>query len=207
MYRAVCVRTGTLGPWWINNRPTKDRGSVRTSRKWGTVLVSTIGVVVALSGCSGTSAEETDHSPEAGLSLSPASNLAYQCLTEKGWDVELTWEGGIEASSKTVPDAQRSQYEADSDECWSVIDDRILNMKPEEIGKVYDSELKTRECLIQRGYDVGTPPSKQEYIDTFQGERWSAYGDSNALGPGTPDDEWRKISEACPQPAWSLGAS
>jgi hypothetical protein len=141
------------------------------------------------------------------LSLSPASNLVYQCLTDKGWNVNLTWDGGIEVSSKTVPDAQIALYDADSKECWSKIDDRILNMQPNEIAKIYRDELTTRDCLIENGFDVGTPPSEQQYIDTFQGARWSAYGDSGALTSQTPDDQWRDINKACPQPAWSLGAS
>jgi hypothetical protein len=164
---------------------------------------------IALSGCSGQNepGAPTGQTPDEGMSLSSASNLVYECLTDRGWKVTLTWDGGIEAGSATVPDAQLENFNSDSDECWGMVDNRILNMQPEEISQTYAAELETRECLIERGFKVGTPPSEQQYIDTFQSARWSAYADSNGLNAQTSADEWREINEACPQPAWSLGAS
>lgn len=173
----------------------------RTSR-WGGA-VALLGVALALVGCTSAPQNPNVKALEEGLSLSPASNQAYECLKEKGWDVELSWDGGIGASSATIPSAQRELYEEDSEACWGPINDRILNMPDDEIADVYQDELKTRECLTDLGYEVGEPPSKQEFIDTFQGLRWSAYGNAN-VDP-SDDDTWREANMTCPQPAWSFG--
>lgn len=155
-------------------------------------------------GCSAAVAPVPTASSDVGLSLSSASNEVYKCLTDKGWTPTLTWDGGIEVDSETVPEAQWDLYDADVDECWAVIDNRVAQMQPDAISDIYASELDTRDCLVARKIDVGVPPSEQEYIDTFHAVRWSAYGDSNVQS--LPEDEWRATNEACPQPAWSLGA-
>ncbi|WP_401001111.1 hypothetical protein [Agromyces sp. GXQ0307] len=158
---------------------------------------------LTLAGCASTPESPGAKALEEGLSLSPASNQVYECLEEKGWDVTLTWDGGIEVSSATIPTAQRDLFDEDAEACWQPINDRIQNMGADEISDVYQDELTTRECLIDLGFEVGEPPSKQEFIDTFQGLRWSAYADSNV--DASVDDEWRETNIACPQPAWSFG--
>jgi hypothetical protein len=130
----------------------------------------------------------------------------YRCLVDRGWAVSITWDGGIEASSDTVPDAQVSQYEADNRECMALIDDRIMNMQPDQIEGVYSKEIATLDCLSQLGYEGDPPPSKQQYIDSFHGERWSAYGAVNIPFAELSEDDWKSLNMACPQPAWSLGA-
>lgn len=174
------------------------------TRRWGTLATAGLCVCLALTGCTSPDEVPSTQGSEDALSLSPASNVVYKCLTDKGWNPTLTWDGGIQVTSETLPEAQIDLYNADSDECWSKINARIANMQPDEIADVYRSELATRDCLIEHGLEVGTPPSEQQFIDTFQSARWSAYGDSNASVAG--EDEWRTINEACPQPAWSLGA-
>jgi hypothetical protein len=177
----------------------------RTNR-WVLLAAGGVGVVLAIAGCSGDAEVYIAEGTTDARSLSSASNFVYKCLKDKGWDVELTWDGGIEVTSETVPEAQLDLYTSDSDECWGAINDRIVSMQPDEISKVYQAELATRECLIERGVDVGTPPSEQQFIDTFQTQRWSAYGDSTAMATTAGEDEWQAMNEACPQPAWSLGA-
>lgn len=168
-------------------------------------IVLLIGAALALTACSADDAgTRTDRRP-GGMSLSPAADAVHACLTAKGWDVQLTWDGGIESDSRTIPDAQSDQYDADSDECWAVIDDRIASMQPDEIKQVYREELATRDCLIGAGFTVDTPPSEQQYVDTFFGTRWTAYGESSALSQSTDDEKWRHVNETCPQPSWSLG--
>lgn len=171
-------------------------------------LVAGAAVALMLGGCTAAApSSSVDDAVTDGRSLSPAGNEVYACLTEKGWDVTLTWDGGIETTSESMPASQADQYDADSRACWDMIDERISAMQPADIVKVYQRELATRACLLDHGYEVEEPPSEQQYVDDFFGARWSAYGASNASGRPLPGDDWRTINEACPQPAWSLGTS
>lgn len=154
----------------------------------------------------------TDASSGAGadpesFSLSPAADTVYQCLRDRGWDVTINWDGGIEANSSQVPSGQQDLYVSDEKECWALIDDRIERMDSEAIADVYKQELATRECLIDHGFDVDPAPSEQQYIDSFHDERWMAYGASTLTTTPIGESEFREVSEKCPQPAWSLGAS
>lgn len=170
-----------------------------------TVLCAGLGCVLALSGC--TAAQDSRHDiGHEGHSLSPAADVAYECLKEKGWDVTISWDGGIEASSRRIPDGQRSVYEEDEAACWKIIDDRVAAMGSDAIADVYRQELATRECLIDHDIDVAEPPSEQAYIDSFHGERWTAYGASTLVSTPIDEADWRQLAEQCLQPSWSLGA-
>lgn len=163
-----------------------------------------LALCVSASACSASEPPRSDLA-DGALSLAPAADVVYRCLTDKGWDVTIDWQGGIEVDSESVPVEQYDIFDADSDACWAVIDDRVKSMQPEEISEIYDDELTTRECLIDEGYSIDDPPSEQQYIDTFHGRRWSAYGNNIPLDT-LSDEEWRALNEKCPQPAWSLGA-
>lgn len=141
------------------------------------------------------------------LSLSPAGDQAYHCLRDKGWDVSLSWDGGVSISSSDIPTAQRELYEADSDSCWGEIDSAVASMSTEQIKETYQRELEARDCLIRRGYDVEAPPSEQAYVDHFFDDRWMAYSSAGIGQSAMDDDDWRALNEACPQPAWSLGVA
>ncbi|HXH33716.1 MAG TPA: hypothetical protein VNJ54_04805 [Plantibacter sp.] len=158
-----------------------------------------------LAGCTHPEAPAGTGATGEALSLSPASDAVYACITEKGWDVTISWDGGIGASSDTIPAAQVDQYDSDAAACWAMIDDRVAAMQPDEIEAVYLDEIATRECLIAQGYSVDSPPSRQQYVDTFFTTRWTAYGESDAMSPRNDEDTWRALNETCPQPAWSLG--
>jgi hypothetical protein len=162
--------------------------------------------VVILGGCSAPSSPEEVDLPPSAHSLSPAADTVYECLTRKGWDVSISWDGGIEASSDDIPDAQLDLFEKDSDECWRIIDERVETMSLEAIEMVFEQELATRSCLINEGVNVDEPPSKQRYLDTFHDDRWMAYGASDIDSVARDSSEWRRIAQACPQPAWALGA-
>lgn len=162
-------------------------------------------LLASITGCAA-SPDRSEGEDPPGQSLSPAADVVYQCLVDKGWDVTITWDGGIEARSSDVPDAQVGRYEEDSAKCWAVIDERVAAYTPAQIAEVYDMELATRECLIEQGLSVAEPPSEQTYIDTFHGERWMAYGASDIDAVAGDQARWKEIATACPQPSWSLGA-
>lgn len=136
---------------------------------------------------------------------SRAAEQAYFCLKDQGWDVELTDDGAVEASSESIPEAQYDQYRAASDACWAAIDDKIRAMTPDQIRRAYVQELDTRDCLVELGYDVGQPVSEQTFLDEFFTAPWSAYGAAGFAGRHVPSDEWRAANDACPQPAGSWG--
>lgn len=159
---------------------------------------------VLLAACSPSIPSPTP-APANGESLSPTVNQVYKCLLDKGWKPILHRDGGIEMNSDLLPDAQLDLYDADSKECWAVIRDRIAQMQPDEIAGVYELELETRACLIEFGLEVDEPPSEQSYIDTFHGQRWTAYGASNVQSVSADDEKWLEVNESCPQPSWSLG--
>jgi len=163
--------------------------------------------LIGITGCSSPEPPKPIVSYEPGESLSSASNYVYKCITDKGWSVTQSWDGGIEVSSEDIPAAQVDLYRADSDACWAQIDNRIASMSTTEISDVYELELATKDCLEAHGYEVGSPPSEQSFVDTFFGDRWSAYADSDVLSAMNDDAAWRKVNEECPQPAWSLGVS
>jgi len=164
------------------------------------------GAALVLSGCAVAVPSGSPVAPPNSLSLSPAGDDLYECITEKGWDVTLLWDGGVEASSETIPQEQLDLYRADMAECMAELDQRILAMTEVEIRAAYLAELVTRECLVGLGYDVQEPPSEQTYIDDFFGVRWTAYGESNVSVQALSDSEWRTLNESCPQPSWGFGA-
>ena len=164
-----------------------------------------LGLTAGLAACTAPPSAQGNSSATENLSLSPAGDQAYRCLKEKGWDVTLTWDGGIEASSDTVPAGQKESYDADSQECWGKIDARIAAMTEAEIRKVYTSELTTLACLADLGYAVEEPPSEQAYVDSFHGRRWSAYTATDFPEDLLRSADWKAVNEKCPQPALSLG--
>ncbi|WP_157372744.1 hypothetical protein [Agromyces sp. Root81] len=176
------------------------------ARQWGVLTTLAVGAGLVLTGCSSPAPEPTTSPVDEGLSLSPASNQVYECLTVRGWDVTISWDGGIGTDSDSIPAEQMELYKADSDECWAPINEASLNMPVSDIETVYLQELETRDCLIELGFDdLDEPPSEQEFIDSFPGAgRWSAYSASAGV-MGMPDSKWREVNEACPQPAWSFG--
>ncbi|QTX03332.1 hypothetical protein [Agromyces archimandritae] len=169
-------------------------------------LVAGVVGILVLSGCAespGAVPKTRDLEP---TSLSAGAEFLYECLAEFGWGdaVKLEWDG-VEASSETIPDAQYEHFDADRSACMKRLDDRTAAMSPREVAEVYRHELETRECLIKQGYASSTPPSEQEFIDSYFSSPWMAYDDSGIDLARMPQDEWKQLNIACPQPSWALG--
>ncbi len=170
------------------------------------VWIAVVGTTI-LAGCSATPQPARSPAPsDEPTSLSPSANAVYDCIVAKGWDVSLTWDGGISASSESVPTEQREYFQADSAACWAEVDGRIAAMGSADIQKVYELELETRTCLIARGFSVDDPPSAQVFLDSWSQAPWSAYAASDLEAAMADESAWRELNETCPQPAWSLGA-
>jgi hypothetical protein len=162
--------------------------------------------VLLLAGCA--DAEVSPQKPtRVPLSISPAGDAIYYCLKDKGWDVTIDWDGGVGASSETIPDAQKQLYLNDATECGQLVDDLQVNLTDAEKSTIYQAELRERDCLADLGYSVDEAPSLQTYLDTYSTEMWTAFGNSSAVtaAQGMSRKDFKKLSLACPQPQWLLG--
>lgn len=161
---------------------------------------------VFLVGCSAAITSPAQSPDDAMELLHPNLTEVYHCLQDKGWDVRLV-DAGIEVDNTTVSTEQLDLYTADDNACWAVIEARVDGMTVDQIHDVYMQELATRECLLENDYEVAEPPTEQQYTDSFHGQRWTAYGASNIAMSPPSDEDFKRISQACPQPSWSMGAS
>ncbi|HWK19850.1 MAG TPA: hypothetical protein VNR37_03650, partial [Microbacteriaceae bacterium] len=82
--------------------------SRRNKRAVGALMVA--GAALVLSGCAVAVPSGSPVLLPEGRSLSSAGNDLYDCITEKGWDVTLRWDGGVEASTETIPQEQYNLY-------------------------------------------------------------------------------------------------
>ncbi|MEF2976061.1 hypothetical protein [Subtercola sp. YIM 133946] len=160
---------------------------------------------VVLAGCAATSAPDGRGADPAAnqpaLSQSPVVDALYRCITARGWQVTLTDDGAIQATSDTIPAEQYQLYLADTWAC----NDRVKAEFPVDDNQkhlLYRAELAERACLQAQGYQVDEPPSEQQFVDDYDSAPWSAMASSElaALSQTMSDDDWRAINEACPQP-------
>jgi len=159
-------------------------------------------LVLLLAGCT-QSPEPTASTPEpTRLSMSVAGDLTYLCLRDRGWEVDIDWDGGILSDSTKIPAAQLDLYLADEKDClqtaWS-----SLKIDDAEKDRLYAAELATKECLENEGHEIPEPPSEQVYLDSYDAGPWMAwsYVDVRPLS----EDEFKALNMKCPQPQWSAG--
>jgi len=119
----------------------------------------------------------------------------HSCLAELGITVTPTEDGGFEVDPGAGGDAALAEADA---ACKARLGDPpdYAPVTREELTKLYDTELATRDCLEANGYDVREPPSREEFIESYLGDQagiaaWSSYTD--VLDP-------TEIEDTCPQP-------
>ncbi len=119
------------------------------------------------------------------------------CLEDKGWDIEMLADGGINV---TVPKGQDDSYDADYKACEESFGYDVPPVySDEEVRGIYKQVLATAECLTERGLDPGTPPSEQTFVEQVQSGPggWDPYSE---LYPATMDqNEYYAALEACPR--------
>ncbi|MBX3115771.1 MAG: hypothetical protein KF808_00320 [Cryobacterium sp.] len=141
----------------------------------------------------------------APRSISPAGDFVYDCITEKGWNVELEWDGSVVADSSTTPKEQLELLSADLEECTRQASEKFTVSKS-QLPELYEAELKTLECLQSNGFSVlSDPPSKQVFIDTYDSEHWMAYSAIDVASMS--EKEWKRVNLACPQPLLAFDGS
>lgn len=159
-----------------------------------------LAVLASLSACSG-DLGHPEPTVETALSQSPVADALYRCVTARGWDVVLTEDGAIDASSETIPAEQYDRYVADTWACNREVgarfpvDDRQKHL-------LYAAELAERACLEAHGYTVAEAPSLQAFLDGYEATPWSAMASSSVAEQSEtmPESEWREVNRACPQP-------
>lgn len=167
------------------------------------LLVATMAATV-IAGCSSEKDSPPDEESEHGAPVSSQqyAELMYACLTEKGWDVELTEFGEFEAS---FPDDQKDAYHADSEACREEhnLDKPPPPMSRDAASEYFDLMLEAAECLKDLGHAVPEPPSREAFIATMttldpSGDFWDPY--LEAMDAATSQEEWDEVRRACPQP-------
>ncbi|RFA15090.1 hypothetical protein B7R22_07090 [Subtercola boreus] len=177
--------------------PVIHRSTIARLAVLGAVALASLG---ALSACSGDPGHP-ETTTEAPLSQSPVADALYRCITESGWEVTLTDDGGIDASSDTIPAEQYDRYLADTWACNQTVSARFP-VDDRQKRLLYDAELRERDCLAAQGYAVADAPSLQAFLDGYESEPWSAMASSGVADRSQTmsDAEWQAINHACPQP-------
>jgi hypothetical protein len=173
-----------------------------------TLVVGAIAAAALLSACSGAGSTEGTNPGAAdarqtqpALSQSPVADALYRCITARGWQVTLTDDGAIQASSDTIPKEQYQLYLTDTWACNAQVSAQFP-VDDNQKHLLYAAELAERTCLQQHGYTVDEPPSLQQFLDEYDSAPWSAMASSElaTLSQTMSDADWRTINTECPQP-------
>lgn len=172
----------------------------------GAAALAAVLLAVTVTGCAGSEISaaptaDTRASTSPALSQSPVADALYRCLIARGWQVTLTDDGAVQASSDTIPKEQYQLYLSDTWACNSQVaaqfpvDDNQKHL-------LYAAELAERTCLQQHGYQVDDPPSLQQFLDDYDSKPWSAMASSElaTLAQTMSDADWKAINQSCPQP-------
>lgn len=156
--------------------------------------------------CSANAPRSPGAAPTNGAALSqppsmhaPADELArkmVQCMGDKGWDVKVHPDGGLEAN---YPNDQAERYIGDNEQCREETGfGRSSPVTAEQAAKIYDELLRVADCVRALGYDVSEPPSKQAYVEGLMNGRlpWHPY--SNVFEDGPNEAARRQLNDKCP---------
>ena len=123
------------------------------------------------------------------------STMVATCLTDRGWEVEVTPGGGwgIEAS---FPPEQADVFQADYDAC--IAEAGLDNVEMTEVlaSEIYDNNQRVTQCLDKEGFSTTPAPSRSSFIakmvENPEGDHWNPY---ELVSQG----EVGKAVSACPQ--------
>lgn len=176
-----------------------------------TVRFASIGAAVsvafALAGCA---AAGSDAIPEGTLTEEPTAtsesvgnvreyefNVALaECLTERGWDVEVDGVGGWGITYFNAGDEQPAM-DADNEDCRSQIAPGWFEPSVENAEYAHINNSRVAECLIENGLATPPVPDRAEFVaatlDRPDAMIWDPY--ELILG----DSAKGKAISACPQ--------
>ncbi|VXC47862.1 exported hypothetical protein [Arthrobacter sp. 9V] len=150
-----------------------------------------------LAGCAGTgSPSPSDETPTA-QDLDNAAENMERCLQEKGWDVEVKPDGGV---NMTVPAGQEEPYNADLKACEASFGYDVAPVySDDQVREMYTKVVATADCLTAQGHDPGSPPSEQTFVEQVQSGvgGWDPYID---LYPSAmSEDKYFEALGKCPR--------
>lgn len=162
-------------------------------RRMAAVGASTLIVLAALlpSVLTGCAAQPSSGGSTAKAAAEP-NEIVARCMQEHGWDVTVGDDGGV--ASPLIPFGQATAYDTASADCWS----RVKIPQFDDLGddarrSLYRTVVKTRDCIVERGYELPKPPTYQAWADLSG--RWSPYLD---IDESLPEQEVDELLTACP---------
>lgn len=128
--------------------------------------------------------------------LSEYADFVIACMAEDGWELTKDESPGGGFGIDHVPADQADKYEAAREACLAAAP-ALPPITDEIAGQLYDAYQRTAECLYDLGYDVGSAPPKQAWIDQrVQNEAyWTPYGAIHLQD--VPDA--RSLLQQCPE--------
>ena len=153
-----------------------------------TLALASVVSLGLLAGCvgGGSPASNPSGEPPSAPDLDSWPGNMQACLEEKGWDVEVSPDGGM---NMTVPTGQEDAYDTDVKACEESFGyDVVPVYSDDQVREIYKKVVATAQCLAEQGHDPGTPPSEQTFVEQVQNGPggWDPYSD---LYPATMDDE------------------
>ncbi len=168
-------------------RPVKSRSSTPLLVVVAVLLTST------LAACGSPSTTSSVPTQRPSPSQKDYGTLVAACLRAEGWDAKAT-----PGDAFTVKlHGKASALEKDAATCRSELG-FVDRGKPsaQEVSNYYAAQLKVRTCLIDQGFTIATPPSKQTFMDTFDSAKgWNPYGSIGQVST----TEWNHLNTVCPQ--------
>ncbi len=107
-----------------------------------------------------------------------------ECLSDRGWDAELTHGAvGVE-----VPKDQAEAYKRDSMECWNATGvDTSGTLSEADYEAIYEWYSMIADCLRGAGFDAPERPTYQDFTSTYDSSPWIPWSEvpSTDLGRAT----------------------
>jgi hypothetical protein len=157
---------------------------------------------LAISGCTTQSPDPASTSPSAGDLSGVGVDDTYAttvsaCLKERGWDVTIRPDGGIDA---TYPKEQATAYLHDLEGCTNEagFGGDPGRYSDQDLAELYPEFVEASECLAYEGYDMGDPPSSGVFVDTYYTEQqWDPW---TVVQFQVSEERYFELLSICPTP-------
>lgn len=134
------------------------------------------GLTLALMGCAPPVAPGYEDADFSSMTGDEKSRYLYDCLRDKGWDVTLADDGGIQSEGDS---SQNGAFAADSTACNAPIRAAAIPMSAwsqESWDELYQAKKSEADCLAALGYNVPPAPSRDLFIEnTLAGNQWTPW--------------------------------
>ncbi len=171
--------------------------------------VGALAVVLVVSGCSSDASEEsvgTGETEPRSAEIERANDFqtsVMSCLTERGWPVKLTDDGGGITYDGVDPGPEVGErYNQDLDAC-TLEAGPLPTYQPlsdAEIRAYFALNLEVAACLEAEGITVPEPPSEDVFVEAHRAaavgtnvETWNPHA-------AVPPDQGPRMLEKCPEP-------